>query len=65
MIPLQGTKVGLLHLLIHPDGNIWTVDVVESSGSHSLGTPQFVRERFSVVMERMVNGLRGTPLRRP
>jgi len=32
----------VLHLLIlqpviHPDGNIWMVDVVESSGSHSLG----------------------------
>jgi hypothetical protein len=22
------------HLVIHPDGNIWMVDVVESSGSH-------------------------------
>jgi hypothetical protein len=40
--------------VIHPDGNIWMVDVVESSGSHSLGRPQFVRERFSVVMARMV-----------
>ena len=29
----------LLHLVIHPDGNIWTVDVVESSQSHSLGMP--------------------------
>ena len=28
-----------MHLLIHPDGDIWTVDVVESSGSHSLGMP--------------------------
>ena len=29
----------LLHLVIHPDGNIWMADVVESSGSHSLGMP--------------------------
>jgi outer membrane biosynthesis protein TonB len=29
-----------IHLVIHPwDGKIWTVDVVESSGSHSLGMP--------------------------
>jgi len=49
------------HLVIHPDGNIWTVDVVDSSGSHSLGMPQFVRERFSVVMARMGHELRGTP----
>ena len=27
-----------LHLLIHPGGNIWMVDVVESSGSSSLDT---------------------------
>ena len=27
-----------LHLVIHPDGNIWTVDVVDSSGSRSLDT---------------------------
>jgi len=27
-----------LHLLIHPDGNIWKVDVVASSGSRSLDT---------------------------
>ena len=27
----------MLHVLIHPDGSIWTVDVVESSGSLSLG----------------------------
>ena len=25
-------RPGLLHLVIHPDGNIWMVDVVESSG---------------------------------
>jgi hypothetical protein len=29
----------MLHVLTHPDGNIWTVDVVESSGSHLLGMP--------------------------
>ena len=29
----------IFHLVIHPDGNIWMVDVVESSGSHSLGMP--------------------------
>jgi hypothetical protein len=49
------------HLAIHPDGTIWMIDVVESSGSHSLGMLQFVRERFSVVMARMVHELRGTP----
>ncbi|HKM62073.1 MAG TPA: energy transducer TonB [Acidisphaera sp.] len=27
-----------VHLVIHPDGRIWTVDVVESSGSPSLDT---------------------------
>jgi len=37
------------------------VDVVGSSGSHSLGKRQFVREWFSVVMARMVHELRGTP----
>jgi hypothetical protein len=41
--------------VIHPDGNVWMVDVVDSSGSHSLGSPQFVRERFSVIMARIVN----------
>jgi hypothetical protein len=29
----------ILHLVIHPDGNIWMVDMVESSRSHSLGMP--------------------------
>ena len=33
------THLLIFHLLIHPDGNIWMVDVVESSGSHSLGMP--------------------------
>jgi len=37
------------------------VDVMGSSGSHSLGRPQFVREWFSVVMARMVHESRGTP----
>src|SRR5215469_11856947 len=27
-----------VHLVIHPDGRIWTVDVAESSGSRSLDT---------------------------
>jgi len=27
-----------IHLVIHPDGNIWMVDVLESSGSRSLDT---------------------------
>jgi hypothetical protein len=39
MIPLQGTKVGLRHPLIRPNGNIWTVDVVESPGSTLPGMP--------------------------
>jgi hypothetical protein len=29
----------IFHLVIHPDGNIWMVEVVESSGPHSLGIP--------------------------
>jgi hypothetical protein len=37
MILLQRTR--LLDLSIHPDGNIWTVDGMESSGSRSLGMP--------------------------
>jgi len=37
------------------------IDVVEGSGSRSLGRPQFMRERFSVVMPRMIHELRGTP----
>jgi hypothetical protein len=48
-------------LVIHPDGNIWTVDVVESSGSHSLGMPQFVRGRFGVVMACMVPSYMARP----
>jgi hypothetical protein len=47
--------------VIRPNGDIWMVDVVESLGSHSLGMPQFVRERFSVVMARTVNEPRGMP----
>src|SRR5215469_9875506 len=27
-----------VHLVIHPDGKIWTINVVESSGSRSLDT---------------------------